>query len=159
MLTGVSVCLCVSVRPPRSGCTTSCCSRTAAGWRTVPRRLPVRLWTGPGEPQRQRELAQLRRLYVPQTVCVLHTVLTESGRLQEAARLADLVAGDQYQLYKVRVTWPETCNHIDVTLYSFSKVRLLVLRPPWAPYDIFSRRALKPQYHRSFVLSTHVHGS
>ena len=71
---------------------------------------------GAGEPQRQRELAQLRRLYVPQTVCVLHTVLTESGRLQEAARLADLVAGDQYQLYKVRITWPETCNHIDVTL-------------------------------------------
>ena len=56
---------------------------------------------GAEEPQRQRELAELRRMYVPQTVCVLHTVLTESGRLTEAARLADLVAGEEYQLYKV----------------------------------------------------------
>ncbi|XP_043196075.1 nuclear pore complex protein Nup107-like [Amphibalanus amphitrite] len=64
---------------------------------------------GAGEPQRQRELAQLRRLYVPQTVCVLHTVLTESGRLPEAARLADLVAGDEYQLYK-EFSQPELQN-------------------------------------------------
>ncbi|XP_037089439.1 nuclear pore complex protein Nup107-like, partial [Pollicipes pollicipes] len=45
---------------------------------------------GTEEPARQQQMADLRRLYVPQTVAVLHKVLHSSQRLKEATQLADL---------------------------------------------------------------------
>ena len=87
------------------------------------------------EPQRQRELAELRRLYVPQTVCVLHTVLAESGRLQEAARLADLVAGEDYQLYNVSGNGPRRTGSI-IHFLKRNINRLSGYASCFRPYDV-----------------------
>lgn len=46
----------------------------------------------------------LRKVCIPQLCLLLHSVLHATDQYKEAIQLADIVASDQYELYKVCLT-------------------------------------------------------
>jgi nuclear pore complex protein Nup107 len=74
------------------------------GWLSDPAPLP-RLDSDdmvPGEePGRHRQMEVLRQLCIPQITLLLHTVLHNTSRHRDCFLLADVIASEQHQLYKV----------------------------------------------------------
>ena len=57
---------------------------------------------GEVDESRQEQLEGLRQLCIPMLCLLLHTVLHTTGRYRESVALADTIASEQYELYKVR---------------------------------------------------------
>ena len=53
----------------------------------------------PEEVERQGQMASLRKLLVPRTVTLLHTLLHNTGQFAKSIALADLVASDQHAIH------------------------------------------------------------
>ncbi|XP_033633061.1 nuclear pore complex protein Nup107-like [Asterias rubens] len=53
------------------------------------------------EAMRQKQLEDLRKLCLPMLCSLLYTVLHTSGQYQDCVALADIIASEEYQLYKV----------------------------------------------------------
>lgn len=56
---------------------------------------------GVSEPCRQQQMCVLRQLCIPRVALLLHTVLHSTEQHQRALQLADVLAAQQYGLYKV----------------------------------------------------------
>lgn len=52
---------------------------------------------------REHQMEKLRKLCVPKIVLLLHTVMTEMNEHAECLELADVVASEVHQLYKVNI--------------------------------------------------------
>lgn len=50
---------------------------------------------------RDHQMEKLRNLCIPKIVLLLHSVMTEMNESAECIKLADILASEQYQLYKV----------------------------------------------------------
>ena len=55
---------------------------------------------------RQKQMGDLRKLCLPMLCVLLHTVLHTSGQYQDCLALADIIASEEYQLYKVNYVLP-----------------------------------------------------
>ena len=53
---------------------------------------------------RQQQLSSLRELCLPMLCFLLHTVLHTTEQFKECLALADIIASEEHQLYKVNVT-------------------------------------------------------
>ena len=56
---------------------------------------------GEEDEQRDRELNLLRRLCIPPLCFLLHTILHASEDFAKVSEIAEIVASEQHQLYKV----------------------------------------------------------
>lgn len=50
---------------------------------------------------RSCQLLRIRQLCIPELVSLLHKILHETGAYQQCVRIADLIASEDHQLYKV----------------------------------------------------------
>ncbi|XP_033310230.1 nuclear pore complex protein Nup107 isoform X1 [Bombus bifarius] len=55
----------------------------------------------PEEAAREHQMEKLRQLCIPKVTLLLHSVMTEMNEHAECIQLADILASEQYQLYKV----------------------------------------------------------
>ena len=63
---------------------------------------------------RQKQLEDLRKLCLPMLCSLLYTVLHTSGQYQDCVALADIIASEEYQLYKVGLLTAYRCvNKVD----------------------------------------------
>ncbi|MPC33339.1 Nuclear pore complex protein Nup107 [Portunus trituberculatus] len=53
------------------------------------------------EPNRSHHLSVLRSIYIPQVASLLQNILHATEKYKECLQLADLIASEQYQLYKI----------------------------------------------------------
>ena len=58
---------------------------------------------GEEDEQRDRELNLLRRLCIPPLCFLLHTILHASEDFAKVSEIAEIVASEQHQLYKVGI--------------------------------------------------------
>ena len=49
--------------------------------------------------ERKNQLIELRKLLVPRSVTLLHSLLHTTGQFAKSVALADLVSSDQYNIY------------------------------------------------------------
>lgn len=54
------------------------------------------------EMSREHQMEKLRELCIPKITLLLHSVMSEMNEHAECIQLADILASEQYQLYKVR---------------------------------------------------------
>lgn len=57
----------------------------------------------PEDELREHQLAKLRELCIPKITLLLHSVMSEMNEHANCIQLADTLASEQYQLYKVRI--------------------------------------------------------
>lgn len=55
----------------------------------------------PEEVSREHQMEKLRELCIPKITLLLHSVMSEMNEHTECIQLADLLASEQYKLYKV----------------------------------------------------------
>lgn len=56
----------------------------------------------PDEASREHQMEKLRELCIPKITLLLHSVMCEMNENAECIQLADILASEQYRLYKVR---------------------------------------------------------
>ncbi|XP_046383963.1 nuclear pore complex protein Nup107 [Ischnura elegans] len=81
--------------------------------------------------RRWQQMKDLRELYIPQVVMLLHTVMESAGELTECLQLAEVVVSEQHQLYKVY-----TKEKLDELLYKISGTCLTLLKKTKDPWGI-----------------------
>lgn len=67
----------------------------------------------PEEAAREHQMEKLRELCIPKVTLLLHSVMTEMNEHAECIQLADILASEQYQLYKVHT---DTIYHCSYTI-------------------------------------------
>lgn len=85
----------------------------------------------PEEISRERQMEKLRELCIPKITLLLHSVMSEMNEHSGCIQLADILASEQYQLYKVirlqmrlyHCDYNRTINSIDL-FQVFQKGRL-----------------------------------
>ena len=84
--------------------------------------------------QRERELQLLRRLCLPPLCFLLHSILHSAEVFEEVSTIAEVVASEQHQLYKV--------NKLSLSLslpFSLKKCRLFLFCFNFSILQSFSR--------------------
>lgn len=66
----------------------------------------------PEDELREHQLKKLRELCIPKVTLLLHSVMSEMNEHDGSIQLADILASEQYQLYKVRIN-----NKITIVTY------------------------------------------
>ncbi|XP_071455139.1 nuclear pore complex protein Nup107 [Hetaerina americana] len=89
---------------------------------------------GPQDEERRRrwqQMKDLRELYIPQVVLLLHTIMECAGELNECLQLSEVVVSEQHQLYKVY-----TKEKLDELLYKIMGTCLTLFKKTKDPWGI-----------------------
>ena len=71
------------------------------------------------EMSREHQMEKLRELCIPKITLLLHSVMSEMNEHAECIQLADILASEQYQLYKV---------HTDIRcLYMINRLKIKII--------------------------------
>jgi len=80
----------------------------------------------PEDELREHQLKKLRELCIPKVTLLLHSVMSEMNEHDGSIQLADVLASEQYQLYKVRIN-----NKITIVTYldvNFIEICIFICR-------------------------------
>lgn len=100
----------------------------------------------PEDELREHQLEKLRELCIPKITLLLHSVMSEMNEHDSCIQLADILASEQYQLYKVNM-------NIKITIifkYEFDKKKTCMLIYSRCLYRYFQRKDCA-RYSKKYV--------